>query len=44
MLVGGDDGDLPARELRQIGHLVQEHTLHATGVADRMSAIDEFHE
>ena len=43
MLVGSNNGNFPARNPGKISNLVQEDTLHTSGVVCGMGAIDEFH-
>ena len=44
MLVGSNNGNLPARNPGKVSNLVQEDTLHTSGVICGVGAIDEFHD
>ena len=43
MLVGSNNGNLPARNPGKVSNLVQEDALHTSGVVCGVGAIDEFH-
>lgn len=43
MLVGSNNGHIPAKTTHEICHLVEKDTFHAARITDGVYAVDDFH-